>query len=107
MAVALALRPAMGSGTLERAAFSALVATEALAVVYWATIGRALTRYRSHIVAAASIGELDALIDRTIKRLMQLKTMKQMHGQLEPKLIDVSATRNLPAPGGTESPSSE
>jgi hypothetical protein len=26
---------------------------------------------------------LDAMIDRTIKRLMQIKTMKQMHGRLE------------------------
>jgi hypothetical protein len=56
---------------------------------------------------SARIERLDAMIDRTIKRLMQLKTMKQMLGQLEPKLIDVSATRNLPAPGGTESASSE
>jgi hypothetical protein len=34
------------------------------------------------------IERLDAMIDRTIKRLMQLKTMKQMHGRLEPKLIE-------------------
>jgi hypothetical protein len=53
------------------------------------------------------IERLDAMIDRTIKRLMQLKTMKQMHGRLEPKLIDVSATKNLPAPGRTEDPSNE
>jgi len=53
------------------------------------------------------IERLDANIDRTIKRLMQLKTMKQMHGQLEPKLIDVSAKKKLPAPGGTESPSTK
>ncbi len=51
------------------------------------------------------IERLDAMIDRTIKRLMQLKTMKQMHGQLEPKLIDVSATKNLPARSETEGPS--
>ena len=51
------------------------------------------------------IERLDAMIDRTIKRLMQLKTMKQMHGQLEPKLIDVQATRNLPASDATKSPS--
>jgi hypothetical protein len=50
------------------------------------------------------IERLDAMIDRTIKRLMQLKTMKQMYGRLEPKLIDVSATKNLPAPGKTETP---
>jgi hypothetical protein len=49
-------------------------------------------------MALARIERLDAMIDRTIKRLMQLKTMKQMHGQLEPKLIDVSATKNAPAP---------
>ena len=53
------------------------------------------------------IERLDAMIDRTIKRLMQLKSTKQMHGQLEPKLIDVSAAKNLPAPGRTESPSNE
>ena len=53
------------------------------------------------------IERLDANIDRTIRRLMQLKTMKQMHGQLEPKVIDVSATKNLPAPCETESPSTE
>jgi hypothetical protein len=53
------------------------------------------------------IERLDAMIDRTIKRLMQLKTMKQMYGRLEPKLIDVSATKNLPAPGKTESPPAE
>src|ERR1700730_4878631 len=58
-------------------------------------------------MALARIERLDAQIDRTIKRLMQLKTMKQMHGRLEPKLIDVSATKNLQAPGGTESPSPE
>jgi hypothetical protein len=53
------------------------------------------------------IERLDAMIDRTIKRLMQLKTMKQMHSRLEPKLIEGRATKNLPAPGRTESPSSE
>jgi hypothetical protein len=58
-------------------------------------------------MALARIERLDAQIDRTIKRLMQLKTMKQMHGRLEPKLIDVSATKNLQAPGETESPSTE
>ena len=48
-------------------------------------------------MALARIERLDAMIDRTIKRLMQLKTMKQMHGQLEPKLIEVSALKNPPA----------
>jgi hypothetical protein len=53
------------------------------------------------------IERMDAMIDRTIKRLMQLKTMKQMYSQLEPKLIDVSATKNLPAPAVTERPPTE
>jgi hypothetical protein len=51
------------------------------------------------------IERLDAMIDRTIKRIMQVKTMKQMHGQLEPKLINISATKKLPTTGGTETPS--
>jgi hypothetical protein len=45
----------------------------------------------------ARIERLDAMIDRTIKRLMQVKTMKQMHDRLEPKLINLSATTNRPA----------
>jgi hypothetical protein len=53
------------------------------------------------------IERLDVMIERTIKRLMQLKTMKQMYSRLEPKLIDISATKNLPAPRATESPSAE
>jgi hypothetical protein len=51
------------------------------------------------------IERLDAMIDRTIKRLLQLKTMKQMHRQQEPKLIEAAATKKLPAPGNTESSS--
>jgi len=58
-------------------------------------------------MALARIERLDAMIDRTIKRLLQLKTMKQMHGELEPKLINASVTKNLSAPSGTESPSTE
>jgi hypothetical protein len=58
-------------------------------------------------MALTRIERLDAMIDRTIKRLMQLKTMKQMHGRLEPKLIDVSANKNPPAPNGTESDSNK
>jgi hypothetical protein len=34
------------------------------------------------------------MIDRTIKRLMQVKTMKQMHARLELKLINFSAMKN-------------
>lgn len=52
----------------------------------------------------ARIERLDAMIDRTIKRLMQVKTMKQMHDRLEPKLIDLPATRNPPAQEGDREP---
>jgi hypothetical protein len=48
------------------------------------------------------IERLDSMIDRTIKRLMQIKTMKQMFSQLEPKLINASATQSLSAPAPTE-----
>lgn len=37
--------------------------------------------------------QIDTAIDRTIKRLMQLKTMKQMFRQLEPKVISTSQNR--------------
>jgi hypothetical protein len=53
-------------------------------------------------MALARIERLDAMIERTIKRLMQIKTMKQMHGRLEPKLINGSVTKNPPAQDGTE-----
>jgi hypothetical protein len=33
------------------------------------------------------IERLDAMIDRTIKRLVQIKTMKQKYRQLQPKLV--------------------
>jgi hypothetical protein len=35
----------------------------------------------------SAIERMDATIDRTLKRFMQLKTMKQMFHQLEPKVI--------------------
>jgi hypothetical protein len=34
--------------------------------------------------------KIDVIIDRTIKRLMQLKAMKQMHRELEPKVISIA-----------------
>jgi hypothetical protein len=58
-------------------------------------------------MALARIERLDAMIDRTIKRLMQIKTMKQMYGRLEPKLINGSVTRNPPAQDGTENRSAQ
>ena len=53
------------------------------------------------------IERLDSMIDRTVKRLMQIKTMKQMFNQLEPKLINAPAKQSLPAPAPTEDRSSE
>jgi hypothetical protein len=50
-------------------------------------------------ISLARIERLDAQMDRTIKRLLQLKTMKQMYGRLEPKLIDLSAARSPPGSG--------
>jgi hypothetical protein len=38
--------------------------------------------------ALTRVERLDAMIDRTIKRLLQLKTQKQIFRQLEPKLIN-------------------
>jgi hypothetical protein len=55
----------------------------------------------------ARIERLDAMIERSIKRLMQVKTMKQMHSRLEPKLINLSAIKNPPAQDGTENRSAE
>ena len=52
----------------------------------------------------ARLERLDAMIDRTIKRLMQVKTMKQMHGRLEPKLINLSAMKNPPVQDGDREP---
>jgi hypothetical protein len=53
-------------------------------------------------ISLARIERLDAMIDRTIKRLMQVKTMKQMYGRLQPKLINLSTTENLPLQDGTD-----
>jgi uncharacterized membrane protein YheB (UPF0754 family) len=53
-------------------------------------------------IALARIERLDAMIDRTIKRLMQVKTMKQMNDRLHPKLINLSATKNPLVQDGTD-----
>jgi hypothetical protein len=50
----------------------------------------------------ARIERLDAMIDRTIKRLMQVKTMKQMYRRLEPKLINLPAVKTTLAQNGAE-----
>jgi hypothetical protein len=39
--------------------------------------------------------QFDAKIERTIKRLMQVKTMKQMYGQLEPKVLTISREKRI------------
>ena len=61
MAIALAFRPA-ADGPMASAAFAAVLVTEALTLFYWATIGRAFTRYRTLIITAASIAGLAALV---------------------------------------------
>jgi hypothetical protein len=48
------------------------------------------------------IERLDAMIDRTIKRLMQLKSMKQMYRRLEPKLINIPAPKDVPVQDSPE-----
>ena len=55
----------------------------------------------------ARIERLDAMIDRTIKRLMQIKTMKQMYGRLGPKVINLSATKNPPPQDAADNHSTE
>jgi hypothetical protein len=47
----------------------------------------AIVDFEAFDMALARIERLDAMIDRTIKRLMQVKAMKQMYGRLEPKLM--------------------
>jgi hypothetical protein len=39
--------------------------------------------------------QFDAKIDRTITRLMRVKTMKQMHRQLEPKVISIPQDKRI------------
>ena len=50
----------------------------------------------------ARIERLDAMIDRTIKRLVQLKSMKQMYRRLEPKLINIPASKDVPVQDAPE-----
>jgi hypothetical protein len=58
-------------------------------------------------ISLARIERLDAMIDRTITRLMRVKTMKQMHDRLEPKLINLSATKNPPVQDGNDNRAAE
>ena len=57
--------------------------------------------------ALGRIERLDAMIDRTIKRLMQIKTMKQMYSRLEPKLIELTASKQEIATAATRDGSVE
>ena len=50
----------------------------------------------------ARIERLDAMIDRTIKRLVQLKSMKQVYRRLEPRLIDIPAPKDIPVQDAPE-----
>jgi hypothetical protein len=43
----------------------------------------------------SAVERMDATIDRTLKRFMQLKTMKQMFRQLEPRVIESSKMKKL------------
>jgi hypothetical protein len=66
IAIALAFRPDVGGGGMPAVALGLLAATEALAVFYWATIGRAFTRYRTFILAAASIAGVVTLVAQAL-----------------------------------------
>jgi hypothetical protein len=55
----------------------------------------------------ARMERLDTMIDRTIKRLMQVKTMKQMNSRLQPKLINLSTVERPPAQDRTENHSTQ
>jgi protein NrfD len=66
IAVGFAFRPADDSGAFARAAFVALVVTETVIVVYWATIGRAFTRIRPFILGAACAAGLVTLVTQAL-----------------------------------------
>jgi len=66
LAVALAFRPADGSGALARVGFYALAAAEAATVLYWATVGRALARIRPAIIGLACLAGFVALVAQSV-----------------------------------------
>ena len=66
IAIALAFRPDAAADPMSTAAFAAVLATEALIVFYWITIGRAFTRHRTLIVGAASIVGIVALVAQAL-----------------------------------------
>jgi protein NrfD len=70
IAIALAFRPGREEG-LSRAAFVATVAAEAAIVFYWATTGRAFTRFRPAILIGACVLGLAALVAQGISATPQ------------------------------------
>lgn len=66
IAAALIFRPENNDGTFAQAAFFSLVVCEAAIVVYWATIGRALTRMRPLILGLACVAGLVSLITQAV-----------------------------------------
>jgi len=67
IAVALAFRPSEADATLVgRAGWFALVAAELATVLYWATVGRALSSIRPAIVAAAVGAGMAALVAQAL-----------------------------------------
>jgi protein NrfD len=66
IAVAFAFRPDAGATPIARAAFVALAVVEALAVLYWATVGRTLASIRPAFVAAACVGGIVTLVAQAL-----------------------------------------
>jgi hypothetical protein len=62
IAVGLGFRPAEDLGASPHAAFISLIVTEAIIVLYWATIGRAFTKIRPMILGAACLAGLVTLV---------------------------------------------
>ncbi len=62
IAIGFAFRPGEDGGVATGPAFAALVVVEAIAVFYWATIGRAFTRIRAWILGSACAAGLATLI---------------------------------------------
>ena len=66
IAAAFLFRSGAGEGTFAQAAFFSVVVCEAAIVLYWATIGRALTRIRPMILGLACVSGLVTLITQAV-----------------------------------------
>jgi protein NrfD len=62
IAIGFAFRPADDVGPYAHAAFVALVVSEAVIVIYWGTIGRALTKIRPLILGTSCVAGFTALV---------------------------------------------